>query len=228
MSQETTNKDKKKNSLFFGITAGTLLSKYFEGSPNEQGGLAGYTTYNVTYEKYPKLGFTAGCFADIQFKKHFSLRLDLDYYFTKHQIIYKDKTDGAIATDYYGDFYLKGSAVQFSILPKFSLGKTNRVYIIFGPYTDLWTHSSTKGQIERKVNYYPGHPASDTIITDDGINTRIKGSLGAVIGAGVNFPIKENFLCIETRFNYRFSNIIEAPNMRQYILSLNLIYQFKL
>jgi hypothetical protein len=227
LSQESTDKSKSESKMFLGVSVGTSLSNYIAGSENDRGGLGAWINYDVKYEKLPQIGFTAGFFIEIPFKKHFSLRTDLNYYLTKHRIQYSEEIEGGISADYYGNYYLTGSKIQFSILPKISIGQRNRIYILFGPFFDLWSRSNVKGQIEIK-SHSPGQPASDTTITDQDIDKKVNNTIGLLLGLGINIPVKENYFCIEMRSGYGFYDIVYKPNMRQFIVTLSIIYQFKL
>jgi hypothetical protein len=227
LSQESNDKSKSESKMIFGVSVGTSLSNYIAGSENDRGGLGSWINYDVTYEKLPQIGFTAGFFVEIPFKKHFSLRTDLNYYLTKHRIQYSEEIEGGTSADYYGNYYLTGSKIQFSILSKISIGQRNRIYILFGPFFDLWTRSKVKGQIEIKTHSY-GQPPSDTTITDQDIDKKVYNTIGLLLGIGINIPVKKNYFCIEMRSGYGFNNIVCNPNMRQFIVSLSIIYQFKI
>ncbi|MGE0635155.1 MAG: outer membrane beta-barrel protein [Bacteroidia bacterium] len=227
-SQQAVNQEKKSDRMFLGFSAGALLSSYFQGSENDRGGLGTPTNYTITYEKNPTAGFTAGCFADLYYKPRFSLRLDINYLYSRHHIKYVENIGGASSTSNSADYEITGSVIQFSLLPKFTLGEKKRIYILLGPYIDIRAFSTIKGKIEKHSYNYSTNTTTISTLTNNEIKERLNNTVGPLVGLGVNVPLKENYFCVESKLGYGFGNVITSPNMRQLFITLNIIYQLKL
>ena len=96
-----------------------------------------------------------------------------------------------------------------------------RAYLLLGPYLDISNYTDIKGQIIINSHYYPGHPSSESLQT----NNEIKNNPQNIIGIGFNLPIKNNRFCVELKSEYGFTDVIHSPNMRPFITSLSIIYQ---
>jgi len=192
--------------FFVGFNIGLLLSNFIPGSDNNETSPGVSTTWDVTYENSPTPGLSFGASLEFYYARHFSIRTDLNYNLTNHHIVYEKKSSGFSSSVSHADYKIRCSAITLSVLPKFLIGHNRRFYFLLGPYFDVTTFSSTKGQ-------------------NTEINNRTKSTVGPCAGVGISIPVKKSLFCFETKCSYGLNEVLHSPNLRQLNFGLCFIYQ---
>jgi len=211
---------------YFGVGAGVHFSK-FNG---EDGSYGHFHTVDATFEEQSTLGFTAGCFFDLDISRRIAFQPEIYYNHTQHDIIYEEwNRNGTIGTVTNANFNVSYSVIKLSFPFKFSTGKSTKFGILTGPYFDIPFLVNYTGNITTNVyNEIPPTLLSSSGATDNEINKDIKGGIGGLIGLRLDMPVNNNLICFEFRLGQGFYNVVEVPDIQEGYLSFSLIYLMKL